>query len=322
MRGLFFSLAVWLFVCAIVSTAFAKTITIPADAATLQDAVNLAASGDEIVLGTEIVQILNYSKNPDHSGYADTLVISDKDLMIRSGGDQPAQLVSAMDIWSSTYMICIIDSTIDFDRIHVTQPARANTSLFSQGAAGVLIQSGIVAINDSYLNCPVVTQANLALQNSTIQGNSMQTSSYPYYYFSNSNPCLTIGPAEGIQVRIMNSVITAEGNYGFVSFVANQVVDSTLELFDAEVIGGDFDFLPFTRGNPIKVASPGMLLSDCREFTIWINRIAVRGGNGGPAPNVPGNGLNAGSGGDGIQINRSSVYFCTIEPGWYAANNV
>ncbi|MEW6237195.1 MAG: hypothetical protein AB1656_17570 [Candidatus Omnitrophota bacterium] len=289
----------------------AKTITIPGDADSIQEAVDLAVSGDEIVCVSETVNT-SYKKNPKYEGfYLVNVTIKDKNIKIRGSKEVertritfgPDVLVTAED------MINIENAQVILENLYLESPPMTRLGGLGPIAGPITLVSGSLTLN----NCQFVNNFDIRgsffLHDSSILGYSFMNSS-SYSRCTILTPSLIIHSASNIQVEISNSTISSDSDTAFVNMIVSGVSDSSFIFTNSAFIGGDSncEIIPGIFSGSGCDGSDGIKFENCQNIELKIASGLFQGGPGNPfGSSRSGNVINKpGKGGSGILFANSS----------------
>ena len=310
-RNVLFTLLV-LVISFISFSAFAKTITIPGDAASIQEAVELAASGDEIVVNaTEVEWSKHDANNP---AFYDPLGvrIEGKNLAIsgNSISGQTSIVCGSSYIFDNTNtMFFIRDSNVSLKNFYLKTPLRSRFDVRPNGgplASPLYVESGLLKIIDCDLTCWIECHGNLRIQNSTIHGYAW-LHGYGYVDLNVLDPSIHFTGQENTRLEIIDSTISSDNNDGYRNIIVENSIKSEIILKNSTFTGSVYHALPHSYPSSIS-GSDGFALQHCQDIRMEIDNCLFYGGKGWDAGYHRGGSYSmSGVGGNGLSINDTAV---------------
>lgn len=295
-------LLLWFFINPFV---IAKTIRVPDDAPTVKDAVEMAASGDEILLDHHAPVSWN---GPITEG---GVVIVGKNLTIAStSADNRATIINQFLLYSG--YSCSIDTfgsllliedahvvlfNLDMDNRYGEFPCSSG----SYYAAPIRLISGSLTVQDCVIGAPIHCKSDLLVQNSTLKLNTFGTSFVYSYSESRREPGLRVESADNISVTIDNCTIGFTGSLCPYPILVNNIHNSELIVTNTQIAAGHYA-VRWPYASP--PSSPGFHVVNSTNLNIDFSGSTCWGGNGRT------NSINVLKGGDGLLVENSEIVLC------------
>ncbi len=212
----------------------AKTITIPGDATVLQDAVDMAESGDEILIQTTRVEIHQPPETYLRWWMMESgLIIQNKNLKII--GDTNGKIKISTDgnlEWPITLAICplypeegydvtnyydpllsaiwIENSTVTFENLEIDKIDIAGGMEVS--TSPIQLINSIALIKNCNIHCPIFTDSSISIYDSMMDGVLSQNiiRYTPPYDAAFEIPVLYVHDLENAQIEIQDSIINSD----------------------------------------------------------------------------------------------------------------
>ncbi len=272
----------------IVIDSYSKTIYIPDDTKTIQEAISLSASGDSIKINSATAELMNVTSTHP----VGRLMIKNKDIsIIGNNANQrvkiSASVFSIVDIgvedpFSATYSGIVIDES----HVRIENMEFADFQVNAYGSdhipAPITALSGSLEIVNCYLSFPIIASTSLSIRDSQI---------FPFTYimaFSafdrqslENLPAMTVKNAQSIALEIVNSTINCDWKYGYKSIVFSNVSDSNIFIENSMIKGGSY--LNFIAGyRPVKKqnGSAGIQVLDSHRLFFNMSGSIISGGTG------------------------------------------
>jgi hypothetical protein len=240
-------------------------ITIPTDADSIQEAVEIAISGDEIHIVTDTVEwtrtILDVAKQIRSDGKGVSII--NKDITITGKSDTGTTTISVHPVATfenSNTMLHIKNSQVTLKNFFLPKPFMSRWEGYFS-ASPVLIESGKLNLENCELNSWFQCTGNLSIRNSTIHGYSWQ-SGYGYTQHLNTlEPSIQIGPSMKASIEIVNSTISSNMGDGFQNLLILGLNQSHVRISNSRLYGGvctvDWGSYPsdMTGANGITIAN-------------------------------------------------------------------
>lgn len=295
----------------------AKTLTVPGDADSIQEAVMMAASGDEIFIATDTVLwdhrevLTSYGTK---KGNPEGVIIKNKNLTIIGVSSYGQSVITTHPYYEYTpdsTMLWVENAQVTLRNCKLEKPAFSRYAV-DFGANGgpigapVHLESGSLILENCAFTCALESKGDLTLRNSTLQGHSYLWG-YAYVSLTLSTPSLLIGPAHSASVNIIDSTIASDTPVSYVNVVVDNVANSRLQFLNSLFIGGTSDVGYGSYPNPS--GSDGVLIRDSTDIVLTIENSRFQGGNGYDG-SVHRHGVisEPGLGGAGLNLIRSSLY--------------
>lgn len=283
-----------LFVCVILfgSSAAAATIEVPDQAATILEAVELAASGDVILLTTDIVDL------------GGPITIHDKNLTIMGLSNNERALINSpyleIYILDVTPTISIDRAKLIIQNIYIDSPY-IYRDWYNDAASPIVIHSGTLRMVNCSIHCSIESSGNIELERTNLYGYAARWNfNPPYPNESYDRPALRVKNSENIEIDIRESYIG--GDYDEALAVEN-IPNASIRVSNSILVGG--------VGAKIRkqIPLPGfaaIAIRSCTDFRLDTNDSIFQGGSGVWSPYiytspVPLNGI----GGQGLVIDDS-----------------
>lgn len=302
----------------------AKIIHVPSDAASVKEAVEMAVSGDEILINSDTV---SWISKPGEGG----IVIKGKNLVITGNSSSSHTLIHPVQIFyypdytkafqvePNFSLLWIENSQITLRNLKTTIPPDAGThsSAYTiSKTAPIRLLSGSLTLENCVLNGSIETHGSLALRNSTLLADN-NYKSFPYHTHDTFEYALTVSSATDIAVEMDHAVIDAldqktnEGgtsSTGYLSALFQNLNNSRITMKNSQILGGYFsnDY----RSPSYNSGSHGLSIVNCRNLTMELNSSSISGGAGNSLGmrtlnlDPPGSAL---PGGDGAFIQDSTL---------------
>jgi hypothetical protein len=336
------------FVLLISESIQAKTINVPADAASVQEAVEMAVSGDEILLTAEKVDWTQVIRNGNGLKFSDGtgVTIQNKDLVIRGSNRLRSTRVICepyvVNASGNDTMLLMENSNVIFSNIEIQYPLMSRTIGSSATAAPWQIDSGTLTIDQCKIISWIICQGNLVVQDSEVSGYSYYSCCL-YDHYNLLDPSIQIGPATDIQVTIKNSIISSQNTFAvYRNLVFDSLESSDVIIENCTVEGGTFsvnqgsypsrlvgsDAIEFlnSHNNTLTVLNSQIIGGAGFKSSLLSRGIYQQGGNGGSGMKMElsdlqlclqgESGIKGGKGTDGIvttDINEPPGHYITLE---------
>lgn len=285
----------------------AATIRVPGDAATILDAVAMAASGDTILLVSDVA--LMWSTELDWNQTV-TVRVENIDLTITS--DEGCEILFPLsEANPDSPFLEIENAKLHLKNVKIITPPR-QWGVWGTIARSIHSVSGYLAIENCDLTCPMEVMSNLLIRSSILRGNSFVNNTVGgYNNQSSTTPTLQLGPADGITIEIAYSSIRSDGPESYICVVATDLTNSTIRIHDGWLVGGYFRHGTSPRSAPYtpQPGSHALALHKC-DISMEFGRIvAMFGGMGFNAVHFASYNSfrEGGSGGSGIFLEDSIV---------------
>ncbi len=301
--------AICLLFCS-VAYCFAKIITIPGDAQTVQEAVERAVNGDEIHLTTKNVYWTNFEDTVENgsAGYdPNGVVIENKDIKII--GMEPysgIRKLGVSEFSDESSFIKVVNSHVTIENFRVEDPLKGIV-VFTGASGGpvvspIRIESGTLNIQDCYLKTLIECKGNLRITNSTILGVSW-LNAIPYSSRTRLNPTLRIASTQDIEIQVINSTITSDHPDGYRNIAVENVRNSSFHFENSFLKGSTFKVGYGATPNQYIYGSDAIQFFSCQDIHISLQKITIFGGNGYPARGHRHNIIQGGgNGGDAVSL--------------------
>lgn len=281
----------------------AKTITIPGDANSIQQAVDLAASGDEILLATDFVDwnIVIYKLNNVEYELQDSVIISNKDLLIKGclidkkttiGRD----ILGLLEINNRT--LRVIDSNITFENC-IIKPIVSNdmppVGFDGPMPSPIEIESGTLVLKKCNYTTQIIQNGNLILIDCEIENWA--------YRYSASGRQFKIGlPA----IDIKNSIVSSLKILNSTVFSNNSVSINNIQIINSTNTSIHIEHSNLFGGTGSTGGTEGLLIDNCDNFSLFMNNSKFIGSQAEKiSPQRYGGFQNGGNGGNGLTISNS-----------------
>ena len=291
---------------------YAKAIIIPGDAKSIQEAVELAASGDEIVVNATEVEWVKrvIDQNGSTSHVVLGVSIENKDLSVigkpKAGKTSILCLESSRLIEKNT-MLYIKNGNITFKNFYLPYPFFSSQYYLLSIGSPIHVESGSLIIADSELNCSIECQGDLLISNSIIHGYSWVDDNI-YIHHNFLDPAILFSSAAKSKLIITDSTITGNTQEGYLNVVIEYANNSEISLNKSTFIGGTYfaGYGSYLEGHID--GSDGISIKNCQDIVMNIDDCIFEGGEGNRAkaqriPMLEG----GGKGGDGLSIHDSTV---------------
>ncbi len=270
----------------IAQSVYSKTITIPKDADSIQEAVELAVSGDEIVVATDSVDWtrLSYSREYMRSDSQGVKVI-DKDLVIIGKpveGKTTIRSAYPNGHDNTNTMLLVKNSNVTIQNCYIQTPLKSRYVSAIYGglvASPLYIESGQLKIIDCSFNCLIECKGSLVINTSTIHG-------YSYLYgggYTSYNilyPAILFGHSNNESLVIQNSTISANIHDSYNNIIIDNALDSTLICKQSRFIGGTYDVGYGSYPDSNIHGSHSFSIDNCRNLRMSIDDCIFQGGKG------------------------------------------
>lgn len=294
------------FVCVFIqiNETASKTITIPGDAISIQEAVDLAVSGDEILLATDFVDwnpIIVESEWGIYESH-DTVYIRNKNLIIRgnlenSKTDIGRYVMGFTREEGRTLHITNSDVKIqNCNMIPISARVIEPSAVFHPGASPIEIESGSLRLENCHYTSQIISKAQLQIIDCVIE-NAAYRSSSSYGGGKGGFPTIEINNSLSSKLEIINSTITSDNRSSINNLHIMDSTNTVIHIENSNLYGGN--------GN-LTGGTEGLLINNCNSFEFILNGSRIIGKN---AQEISrgrfGVILGGGSGGNGITVSNS-----------------
>ncbi len=330
-KNTLFSIVLFIVVFAVCSPSYSKTIVIPGDAASVQEAVDLAADGDLVLIQSEAVDLCV-------ENFVGGLRIVGKEITISGRSAENKTLINAQGIAqmfgeeypyprsSRTSSIWIEDASVTMRGLRMSGPLKivggtAATACYY--GAPIYVESGSLCLVDCDLTCNIESRSNLRIERSSIQGYSYQDAQYDAQ--NTDEPCLSVLGGERIIIDIVDSTVDCNNDRGYNGVLLEGSSGAEFYLLRSVIRGGSFDDSTANRvAIPSKKGGYGFTVRDCENIRLAFDDGKVYGGEGTPmngqwmSQHQDESELYAGNGGEGLMLERSTGF---LEGGTFIGGN-
>ncbi len=299
-------------------SADSKTISIPKDAESVQEAVELAVSGDEIVVSATSVHWTRRTQSPYYSSpflQSDSkgVIIINKDIsIIGKPGEGKTRIQSsyASSHNDTNTMLFVKNSTVTIQNCRIEQPLKSRYVGGINGgpvASPLYIESGQLRIIDCVFGCWIECKSNLFIDRSTIYGYAWLTG-YVYILQNLQNPTIQFGPSKNGTLEILNSTIGSNTHDGYRNIIIENTEESKLILVNSAFSGGTFNVGYGSYPGANIVGTDAIAIDNSQILDLSIDGCYLQGGQGYDCAwhrfsIIEG----GGNGGSGLSINNSDV---------------
>lgn len=275
------------------------TLVVPDQIASVSEAVNLAASGDTILV-------------KEHDTLVDgTLVIKDKDLLITGSSNEDRAMIGFENSTPPPVSYDGFRPTIQIENARVTLRyieglwARVyyvigSTTFHTAGPIEVL--SGALTVQDCVVYCSISSSGSLHIERSHIFGQSWASAqSPPYPIGSTGVPAVRIHDADGIEVSVSDTAIQSDHAVGL---ALQNLTNAFVRLDNSRVVGGTAAARRYYGGLG---GFSGMYIADCLDLRLVMPNSLAQGADGDYGGYVKGYWGSGGSGGHGLHAMSSTI---------------
>ena len=246
------------FVCVIFLYPYshAKSITIPGDANSIQEAVDLAVSGDEILLATDFVNwsypIIAFADSEFET--SDGVTITNKDLIFKGNHPSNKTKIISQAYWhlSKTFRtVRIQNSNIEFDNCII----ELKPTFEGRMGAPFEIESGSLYLKNCDYTGMIFSKGDLTINNCEIN-NYAHYNGGGYSFYNKDYPTIRIQNSISARLKIINSTISSDNRSSIKNLHILNSNYPIVHIINSQILGG----------NDIGRVSEGMLIDRCEKI--------------------------------------------------------
>lgn len=266
---------------------FSANISVPEDALSLKDAMNLANDGDTILLNVEKIPYVNTqpvfpeggirveNKNIHIKGSIPgirTEIISEN--IFLAGGLQTINIDSS----NPANLLVVIESNVTIENVELNQPIKATISQRGIISSPIQVVSGTLHLNNVHFTGNIIVYSNLNVTNSILEGWAFLQSERGKNDKSTEIAAIDIRNCSGGLIELNNVVLDSnENEKGYKAITISDSKQCTINIEDSNVQAGS-SFGEDRLYPNINRKAHGIEIRNCQEIELNLRNSIIIGG--------------------------------------------